>query len=111
MVYFLAPDEIESVPSSSRPDSGLKLMKTFCGTKKCHDYFITDREKLIFYEIGKHKSAEISSVIYTNDGTEAKYKSDFFQANGDDGKPQPIIFTFKVLPNIGIANIVNAGIF
>ena len=103
MVYFLAPDEIESVPSSSRLDSSLKLVKTFCGTANYHDYLIHDAKRLIFYEIGQHNSARISSVIYTNDGTIAGYESNNERLRG-------MIFTFRVLPVIGIAKIKNAGI-
>ena len=90
-----------------RLDSSLKLVKTFCATTNYHDYVIKDRRRLIFYEIGKHNSAKISSVIYTNDGSVAEYESDFLQGKSDIGRPEPIIFTFKVLP---IANIVNTGI-
>ena len=110
MVYFLAPDEIESVPSSSRLDSSLKLMNIFCGTANYHDYLIKDAKRLIFYEIGHHNSARISSVVYTNDGTVAGYESDFLQGKSNNERLRRKIFTLKVLPIIGIAKIKNAGI-
>ena len=109
MVYFLAPDEIESVPSSSRLDSSLKLMKSFCGTANYHDYLIKDGKKLIFYEIGRHNPAKISSVIYTNDGTVSGYENDFLRGKSNSGWPRRFIFTFKVLPSIGIVKTKNTG--
>ena len=109
MVYFLAPNEIESAPSSLRLDSCLKLMKTFPGAANYHDYFIKDGKRLIFYEIGRHNSAKISSVIYTSDGTVAGYESDFLQGKNNNGWERRPFFTFKVLPIIGIVKVKNAG--
>ena len=105
MVYFLASDEIESVSSSLRLDSCPKLMKTFPSTASYYYHFIKDGKRLIFYEIRRHNLAKISSVIYTNDGTVVRYESDFLQEKRNEKWEN--FFTFKVLPVIGIASIVN----